>query len=154
MSYLCLSKDKQMNGDILCPEPADFTKAASAVLSAFPQERIFALHGPMGAGKTTLIQAFCRELKVQDLAASPTFALVNEYLIPDNGRVYHFDFYRIDSVEEVYDIGYEDYFFSGHHCFLEWPERIPELLPEIFVYITIADRGDGTRRVTWKRVAS
>lgn len=129
-------------------------QAARAILKMCPNETIFALHGPMGAGKTTLVKAFCRALGVEDAGASPTFALVNEYSRKDGGVVYHFDFYRIRDISEVYDIGYEDYFFSGNLCFMEWPERIEELLPSRFVYITIEERDNAERQLDWRIVES
>lgn len=143
-----------MDGMMLCPRPADLDGAAEVILKLFPDERVFALHGPMGAGKTTLVKAFCRVMGVEDEGASPTFALVNEYGRRDGGVVYHFDFYRIRDISEVYDIGYEDYFFSGNICFLEWPERIEELLPPRFVYVTITEREDGVRQLHWRLIES
>ncbi|HRZ77023.1 MAG TPA: tRNA (adenosine(37)-N6)-threonylcarbamoyltransferase complex ATPase subunit type 1 TsaE [Bacteroidales bacterium] len=137
-----------------CARPEDLDRAAEAILGRYPEARIFALHGPMGAGKTTLVKAFCRVMGVDDAGASPTFALVNEYVRRSGGLIYHFDFYRIREIAEVFDIGYEDYFFSGHHCFLEWPERIAELLPAQFVYLSIRELEDGTRELGWKAVES
>ncbi len=100
----------------------------------------------MGAGKTTLIKAFCKALDVEDIASSPSFAIINQYQITDGECVYHFDFYRIKNIEEVMDLGYEDYFFSGEYCFIEWPEKIEKLLPENFVYIRIVEsESDGKR---------
>ena len=106
----------------------------------------------MGAGKTTFIKAICEELGVQDVITSPTFAIVNEYSLPrqsegDGGRLFHFDFYRIKKLEEVYDMGYEDYFYSGALCFIEWPELIEELLPEDAVRVHIEQQPDGSRIV-------
>jgi tRNA threonylcarbamoyladenosine biosynthesis protein TsaE len=100
----------------------------------------------MGAGKTTLIKAVCEELGVEDVITSPTFAIVNEYSA--NGQsIYHFDFYRIKKLEEVYDMGYEDYFYSGALCFIEWPELVESLLPSDAVSVTISEQTDGTRQV-------
>lgn len=141
-----------MRNRIHCPQPRDLEPAAKKLLEEFPDERIFALHGPMGAGKTTLVKAFSAVLDSIDEAASPTFALVNEYLTRDGSSLYHFDFYRIKDIGEVYDIGYEDYFFSGAYCFLEWPERIAELLPEKFVYIAISEQEDGCRVLEYSQV--
>jgi tRNA threonylcarbamoyladenosine biosynthesis protein TsaE len=90
----------------------------------------------MGAGKTTLIKELCKQLQVTDQAASPTFSIVNEYHSPQ-GNVYHFDFYRLKEEQEALDLGYEEYFFSGNYCFIEWPEKIPNLLPEEVVSVTI-----------------
>lgn len=110
---------------------------ASKLLGMRSYSNIFAMHGPMGAGKTTLIKALCRQLGVTDEVNSPTFSIVNEYLTENGESVYHFDFYRINKIEEAYDIGYENYFFSDHLCFIEWPEKIEQLLPENCVYVTI-----------------
>ncbi len=101
----------------------------------------------MGAGKTTFIKAVCEALGVEDVITSPTFAIVNEYETPSS-PVYHFDFYRIKRLEEVYDMGYEDYFYSGALCFIEWPELIEELLPADAVRVTISEQADGTRLVS------
>ena len=108
--------------------------------------KVFAFYGKMGAGKTTFIKAVCEELGVEDVITSPTFAIINEYSGKDD-TIYHFDFYRIKRLEEVYDMGYEDYFYSGALCFIEWPELIEELLPEDAVRITISEQPDGSRLV-------
>ena len=114
--------------------------------------RVFAFYGKMGAGKTTFIKAVCRELGVQDVITSPTFAIVNEYEIERPGEwngesIFHFDFYRIKRLEEVYDMGYEDYFYSGALCFIEWPELIEDILPDDAVRVNITEQEDGTRRI-------
>ena len=112
--------------------------------------RIWSFEGEMGAGKTTLIKAICNTLGVIDEVSSPTFSLVNEYKTKDGKTIYHFDFYRIKNIEEVYDIGYEDYFFSGNICLIEWPEKIKELLKEEDVYkIKIEKVGDDGREATF-----
>ena len=109
---------------------------------------VFAFYGKMGAGKTTFIKAVCEELGVEDIITSPTFAIVNEYhTATTNDVIYHFDFYRIKKLEEVYDMGYEEYFYSGALCFLEWPELIEEILPEDTVMVKITQQEDGTRTV-------
>jgi len=115
----------------------DLPTIALKILEEMTDDRIFALKGKMGAGKTTLIKAFCDVLEVSDVVTSPTFALINEYQTDNTNRVYHFDFYRIKKLEEVFDIGYEEYFYSGEYCFIEWPEIIWELLPESFVYVNV-----------------
>lgn len=114
--------------------------------------RVFAFYGKMGAGKTTFIKAICEELGVEDIITSPTFAIVNEYtshasLLTPHDSIFHFDFYRIKKLEEVYDMGFEDYFYSGSLCFIEWPELIEEVLPEDAVKVTIEENADGTRSV-------
>lgn len=108
--------------------------------------KVFAFYGKMGAGKTTFIKAVCEELGVEDVITSPTFAIINEYSGKDD-TIYHFDFYRIKKLEEVYDMGYEDYFYSGALCFIEWPELIEEVLPEDSVKVQIIEKEDGTRAV-------
>lgn len=109
---------------------------------------VIAFYGKMGAGKTTFIKALCEELGVEDVITSPTFAIVNEYTV-DSQSIYHFDFYRIKKIEEVYDMGYEDYFYSGNLCLIEWPELIEELLPENALRVTIEEQPDGSRTITW-----
>jgi tRNA threonylcarbamoyladenosine biosynthesis protein TsaE len=108
----------------------------------------------MGAGKTTFVKAICEELGVDDVITSPTFAIINEYtpnspLLTPNSPIFHFDFYRIKKLEEVYDMGYEDYFYSGALCFIEWPELIEEVLPEDAVKVTITEQADGTRTINF-----
>ena len=110
--------------------------------------KVFAFYGKMGAGKTTFIKAICEELGVNDVITSPTFAIVNEYTADNDTTIYHFDFYRIKKLEEVYDMGYEDYFYSGALCFIEWPELIEELLPGNTVKVTIEEIENGEREVT------
>lgn len=109
---------------------------------------VFAFYGKMGAGKTTFVKALCEELGVDDVVNSPTFAIVNEYhSIVLDGPIFHFDFYRIKRLEEAYDIGVDDYFYSGSPCFIEWPELVEDILPEDVVRITIEEQPDGTRTV-------
>ena len=129
---------------------------------------VIAFYGKMGAGKTTFIKALCEELGVEDVITSPTFAIVNEYTVAADGLspsghqsndsslftlhsslIYHFDFYRIKKLEEVYDMGYEDYFYSGNLCLIEWPELIEELLPENALRVTIEEQPDGSRTIAW-----
>jgi tRNA threonylcarbamoyladenosine biosynthesis protein TsaE len=115
----------------------DMDAIATEILDFVKNQRILAINGKMGAGKTTLIKTLCNALGVEETVASPTFSLVNEYTDVKGNSVFHFDFYRIKKLEEVYDIGYEEYFYSGHYCFIEWPEMISELLPEDHVKIQI-----------------
>lgn len=124
-------------------------EAARKFISAMGENTVFAFYGKMGAGKTTFIKAICEELGVSDVITSPTFAIVNEYRSDEGGElIYHFDFYRIKKLEEAFDMGYEDYFYSGALCFIEWPELIEELLPENTAKVTIEEIEDGQRAVT------
>jgi tRNA threonylcarbamoyladenosine biosynthesis protein TsaE len=119
--------------------------AAREVLDLLDDKKVIAFYGHMGAGKTTFIKALCKELGVQDNVSSPTFALVNEYNTSQGKKVFHFDFYRIKSIQEAYDMGYEDYLYSGNYCLIEWPEKIEELLPENVVKIHIQAEADNSR---------
>ena len=124
-------------------------EAAKEFIAAMGENTVFALYGKMGAGKTTFVKAVCEELGVTDVITSPTFAIVNEYRSEDTAElIYHFDFYRIKKLEEVYDMGYEDYFYSGALCFIEWPELVEELLPGNTIKVSIEEQKDGTRTVT------
>lgn len=122
-------------------------EAARQFIAEMGDNTLFAFYGKMGAGKTTFIKAICEELGVEDTINSPTFAIVNEYRSGSGELIYHFDFYRINKIEEVYDFGYEDYFFSGALCFIEWPELIEELLPGDCVRVAIEELPDGKREV-------
>ena len=114
-------------------------EAAREFVANMGESTVFAFYGKMGAGKTTFIKAVCEELGVEDVITSPTFAIVNEYRSATTDELsYHFDFYRIKKIEEVYDMGYEDYFYSGALCFIEWPELVEELLPEDAVKVEIS----------------
>lgn len=128
-------------------------EVARKLIETFPDDRFFAFFGKMGVGKTTLIKELCATLGVKDNVCSPTFAIVNEYTrTTDSGEqepVYHFDFYRMKSVAETYDIGYEEYFYSGCYCFTEWTEKVEELLPERYVRVEMAEK-DNTRTLTAK----
>ena len=119
-------------------------EAAREFINAMGDNTVFALYGKMGAGKTTFVKALCEELGVSDVITSPTFAIVNE----NRELIYHFDFYRIKKLSEVYDMGYEDYFYSGALCFIEWPELVEELLPGDAVKVTIEELEDGSRKIT------
>ena len=123
-------------------------EAAKQFIAAMEDNTVFAFYGKMGAGKTPFIKAICEELGVTDVINSPTFAIVNEYRSDETGElIYHFDFYRIKKLDEVYDMGYEDYFYSGALCFIEWPELVEEVLPGDAVKVTIEEVEDGTRSV-------
>lgn len=122
---------------IIAESVSSLSAAAQSILEAASSQKIFLFYGEMGAGKTTLIKELCRQLGVQEQASSPTFAIVNEYK-GTKGKVFHFDFYRLKNQTEAMDMGYEEYFYSGDYCFIEWPEKIPDLLPEHYIRISIA----------------
>lgn len=119
---------------------------AEAILKEYPQERVFGFYGEMGAGKTTLIKEMCHYLGVQDVTSSPTFAIVNEYWTEDNRPLYHFDFYRIDEPEDATRIGFEEYLYSGSYCFIEWMEKVEEILQGDYIRIDIQRVDDATRK--------
>ena len=128
-------------------------ESAREFISHIGNRHVFAFYGKMGAGKTTFVKAICEELGVADVITSPTFAIVNQYQAKQGATgistIYHFDFYRIKRLEEVYDMGYEDYFYSDALCFIEWPELIEDLLPDDAVRVSINENADGTRTVTF-----
>ena len=132
---------------------SNIREAAREFISHMGDRKVYAFYGKMGAGKTTFIKAICEELGVEDVITSPTFAIINEYSLTTphsplaSDVIYHFDFYRIKKLEEVYDMGYEDYFYSGALCFIEWPELIEEVLPEDAVKVQIIEKEDGTRAI-------
>ena len=124
-------------------------QTAKEFIRLMGDDTVFAFYGKMGAGKTTFIKALCKELGVEDEVNSPTFAIINEYRSATTAElIYHFDFYRIKKLDEVYDLGYEDYFYSGALCFIEWPELIEELLPLDAKKVSITENSDGTRTIT------
>ncbi len=125
----------------------NFTQISPAILNYKENARVFAFYGQMGAGKTTLIKALCNQLNVATPTSSPSFSIVNEYLCKDNRKIYHFDFYRIRHQQEAIDIGLEDYLYSNHYCFIEWPEKIDNLLPENFVRVRIEVNSDNSRTI-------
>ncbi len=125
----------------------DMQRAARQFVEAMGERKVFAFYGPMGVGKTTFIKAVCEQLQVDDAITSPTFAIVNEYQTRQGLPVFHFDFYRIRKIEEVYDMGYEDYLYSGALCFIEWPELVEDLLPADVVAVHLSQQPDGSRAV-------
>ena len=138
-----------MNMEISINSLNEIRKAAQEFVAAMGDRTVFAFYGKMGAGKTTFIKAVCEELGVEDVINSPTFAIVNEYVDGRGEPIYHFDFYRIKNQQEVLDIGYEDYVYSGNVCFMEWPELIENLLPDDAVKVTIEEEVDGSRKVSF-----
>lgn len=142
------NKTNEVTAMYICRSLNDLEEIARNIIRDFSSDRIFAFSGVMGAGKTTFIREICRVLGAADLVSSPSFSIVNEYLTVHGGSLFHFDFYRIRNIGEVLDIGYEDYFFSGEYCFIEWPEKIGELLPDSCVYIQIEVlEPDNSRRI-------
>lgn len=125
---------------------------ARELLNSFESDRFFAFFGKMGVGKTTLIKELCACLGVEDNVCSPTFAIVNAYESAEGEPVYHFDFYRLKNAAEAYDIGYEEYFYSGCYCFTEWTEKIEELLPERYVRVEIVEN-NGVRTLKAQLIA-
>ena len=121
--------------------------AAAEFLEAVGDNRLIAFYGNLGAGKTTFIKELCSRLGVEDNVCSPTFTIVNEYRAANGDSVFHFDFYRIDSLREAEDLGLEEYFYSGCFCFMEWPEKVAELLPEEVVEVRIEPVDEVTRRI-------
>lgn len=134
-----------MSMEIRIKSIEEIAVAAKEFVAAMGERKVFAFYGKMGAGKTTFIKAVCEELGVEDVINSPTFAIVNEYVDGQGEPVYHFDFYRIKNLQEVMDLGYEDYVYSDHVCFMEWPELIENLLPDDAVKVTIEEEIDGGR---------
>lgn len=126
-------------------------EAAHEFMAAMEDYTVFAFNGEMGAGKTTFIKALCGELGVDDVTNSPSFAIINEYRSETTAElIYHFDCYRLENEAEAEEIGVEDYFYSGALCFIEWPERIADLLPDDTVDVDIVEQEDGTRKITIK----
>ncbi len=128
-------------------------EAARTFIKEIGSHRVFAFYATMGTGKTTFIKAVCEELGVAEVVTSPTFAIVNEYTAGEGEwagePIFHFDFYRIKKLEEVYDMGYEEYFYSGSLCFIEWPELIEDILPDDAVRVTITEQTDGSRILSY-----
>lgn len=126
---------------------SDISSAAREFVLRIGNHTVFAFYGAMGAGKTTFIKALCEELGVSETVSSPTFSIVNEYKDRNGNPVYHFDFYRIDKLEEAFDFGYEDYFYSGNLCFIEWPELVEPILPENTMRVRITETDGGKRSI-------
>ena len=136
--------------EIIIPSLSSINEAAQQFLAQMGDHKVIAFYGKMGAGKTTFIKALCQTLGVEDVITSPTFSLVNEYTDREGNSIFHFDFYRIKKLDEVYDMGYEDYFYGGSLCLLEWPELIEDILPEETLKVTITEETDGSRKLKWQ----
>lgn len=134
--------------DITIHSTDELPMVAEQVIDALDGRSVVALFGPMGAGKTTLVSAIMEHLGSADTVTSPTFALVNQYYTADEQPVYHFDFYRINSLAEAFDMGYEEYFYSGDLCLVEWPEKIEGLLPDDVMVVRIEPLDETSRRFT------
>lgn len=123
----------------------------ATIKADYNDRKCIAFFGEMGVGKTTFITALCKELNVIDNVTSPSFAIINEYATDNSDKlIYHFDFYRIKSLKEAFDLGYEDYFFSGNYCFIEWPEKVESILPEDCLIVRITENSDKTRTISIK----
>lgn len=126
-----------MPQELICQTEDDLNSIAKTLINEYPNARVFALYADMGVGKTTFIKAVAKSLNIPEIVTSPTFSIVNQYNNNAGISIYHFDFYRIKNIQEAYDIGYEDYFYSGDYCFIEWPELISPLLPDNTIKIKI-----------------
>ena len=123
---------------------------AKDIVAEIQQPSIILFTGEMGSGKTTLIKEICRELGVKNSMSSPTFSVVNEYHTSDNKTIYHFDLYRLKNIEECFDIGMEEYLYSGNYCFIEWPDIAQQILPEKYFTLTIQKEKDNTRSIVFQ----
>lgn len=148
MYYFCLYF---FNMEITVNGLSDLPQAAEQLLDFAGTQKIYIFDGDMGAGKTTFIKTFCKVLGVEDVVSSPTYSIVNEYE-SGKGIVYHFDFYRIKDIREAYDLGYEEYFYGGGTCLIEWPERVAELLPDHHVKVEIAVVDESRRILRFSKV--
>jgi tRNA threonylcarbamoyladenosine biosynthesis protein TsaE len=124
----------------------DLDEVAKKFIEKAGNSRVWLFYGEMGSGKTTFIKSLCNQLGVSDAMSSPTFSIVNEYLTRTNTKIFHFDFYRIKNEAEAYDIGTEEYFYSGNYCFVEWPEKIPSLIPAERIDVAITSSENQTQR--------
>ncbi|ASU36505.1 tRNA (adenosine(37)-N6)-threonylcarbamoyltransferase complex ATPase subunit type 1 TsaE [Mucilaginibacter xinganensis] len=131
--------------------PTQLPAVAAEIISFAKDLRIFLFYGDMGAGKTTLIKSLCESLGTIEPVTSPTFSIVNEYIGAKN-QIFHFDFYRLKNQSEALDMGYEEYFYSDAYCFIEWPEKIPELLPQHYMKISISVRSDNSRQIMIEQI--
>lgn len=129
----------------------DLPAAAAKVRDFAAEQKIFLFYGDLGAGKTTFIKSLCAELGVKEPVTSPTFSIVNEYVAGAN-KIFHFDFYRLKNQNEALDMGYEEYFYSGAYCFIEWPEKIPDLIPSHYLKVGINALPDQSRQLTVEKI--
>ena len=141
----------QQSNKILASSLFELPAAAQTLLDFAGNQKIFLFNGDMGAGKTTFIKALCEQLGVKEPVTSPTFSIVNEYE-GSNAKVYHFDFYRLKNQEEAMDMGYEEYFYSGNYCLIEWPEKIPDLLPDHYTKVSIQLQEQQSRLFTFESI--
>lgn len=141
-----------MQTNYLANSISDLDDIAKQIIDTFKGNKVFILKGNMGAGKTTFVKSVCDYLEVQDNVCSPTFAIVNQYYSEKAGDIYHFDFYRINKEEEAFDIGFEEYLYSGNYCFIEWAEKIPNLLPSNYIIITIKEIQENKREITAEKI--
>ena len=132
---------------------AELNQVAKELLAFAEGQKFFIFEGDMAAGKTTFIKSLCEVLGVEDVVSSPTFSIVNEYESND-GPIYHFDFYRLKNQQEAYDIGYEEYFYSGNYCLVEWPSKVEELLPEEYIKVEITVTGNEQRLFEFLKVST
>jgi len=132
--------------NLLIKSPADLDNVAQQIIEQAGNQKTFLFYGDMGAGKTTLIKSLCKQLGSNDNITSPTFSIVNQYN-GEGATIYHFDFYRLKNEHEALDIGFEEYLYSGNYCFIEWPEKIPNLLPDNFISISIQVMDNNTRQI-------
>ena len=138
-------KDVSMNFIIKTIDSID--DVASDFLGAIKNKKHLAFYGDMGVGKTTFIKAICKQIGIDDGVTSPTFSIVNEYFTNPGESVYHFDFYRINSIEELLDLGYEEYLFGSNYCFIEWPDKGESIIPDHFLKVLIKEMPDGSRNI-------
>ncbi|WOK07657.1 tRNA (adenosine(37)-N6)-threonylcarbamoyltransferase complex ATPase subunit type 1 TsaE [Imperialibacter roseus] len=140
-----------MTTELFCEDIAQLPEIASQIIGQAGEGKVWIFEGELGAGKTTLIKELCEQLEVVDNVSSPTFSIVNEYETTEGETIYHFDFYRIKSEAEAADIGVDEYFYSGNYCFIEWPSKIPSLLPEEYLKITLILVSENQRKILLER---
>ena len=130
--------------------PEEMESLVPEIIKAIGDSRVVAMDAPMGAGKTTLVKAICKSLGSTSVVNSPTFAIINDYELPSGKALYHFDLYRLKNIEEAFNMGFDEYFYSGNYCFVEWPAIAEDILPEDSKILTIEVQPDGARLITVK----